>query len=70
MIGEKLAGYWLTGDVVRKDPEGRFYHLDRTVDVIDTATGPIYSLPMEEVLLADCSDWIVDCAIVGVPSAR
>ena len=51
----ELAGYWLTGDVVRRDAEGRFYHLDRTVDVIDTATGPIYSLPIEEVLLADCS---------------
>ncbi len=66
----ELAGYWLTGDVVRRDSEGRFYHLDRTVDVIDTAAGPVYSLPMEEVLLADCSDWIVDCAVVGVPSAN
>ena len=65
----ELAGYWLTGDVVRRDAEGRFYHLDRTVDVIDTATGPIYSLPIEEVLLADCSEWIVDCAVVGVPAA-
>ena len=65
----ELAGYWLTGDVVRRDPEGRFYHLDRTVDVIDTAEGPIYSLPIEEVMLADVSEWIVDCAVVGVSAA-
>jgi len=66
----ELAGYWLTGDVVRKDAEGRFYHLDRTVDVIDTSAGPIYSLPIEEVILADVSEWIVDCAVVGVPGAN
>jgi acyl-coenzyme A synthetase/AMP-(fatty) acid ligase len=64
----ELAGYWLTGDVVRKDAEGQFYHLDRTVDVIDTAAGPVYSLPIEEVILADVSDWVIDCAVVGVPA--
>jgi acyl-coenzyme A synthetase/AMP-(fatty) acid ligase len=64
----ELEGYWLTGDIVRKDSAGRFYHLDRTVDVIDTATGPVYSLPLEEVLLADCAELIADCAVVGVPA--
>ncbi|MFE2726737.1 class I adenylate-forming enzyme family protein [Kitasatospora sp. NPDC059327] len=63
------AGYWLTGDVARRDPEGSFYHLDRTVDVIDTATGPVYSLPIEEVLLADCGDLVQDCSVIGVPGA-
>jgi acyl-coenzyme A synthetase/AMP-(fatty) acid ligase len=62
-------GWWLTGDVARRDSEGRFFHLDRTVDVIDTATGPVYSLPIEEVLLADCADLVLDCSVVGVPSA-
>jgi acyl-coenzyme A synthetase/AMP-(fatty) acid ligase len=65
----RLAGYWLTGDVAYRDAEGDFYHLDRTVDVIDTATGPVYSLPIEEVLLADCADVVMDCAVVGVPAA-
>ncbi|MER7667645.1 class I adenylate-forming enzyme family protein [Kitasatospora sp. NPDC096128] len=64
----ELAGYWLTGDVARRDAEGRFHHLDRTVDVIDTASGPVYSLPIEEVLLADCADLVRDCAVVGVPA--
>jgi acyl-coenzyme A synthetase/AMP-(fatty) acid ligase len=61
-------GWWLTGDVARRDTEGRFYHLDRTVDVIDTAAGPVYSLPIEEVLLADCADLVLDCSVVGVPA--
>jgi acyl-coenzyme A synthetase/AMP-(fatty) acid ligase len=63
----ELDGYWLTGDVARRDANGSFYHLDRTVDVMDTASGPQYSLPFEEVLLADCADLFYDCAVVGVP---
>jgi acyl-coenzyme A synthetase/AMP-(fatty) acid ligase len=63
----ELNGYWLTGDVARRDAEGNFYHLDRTVDVIDTVAGPVYSLPVEEVLIADCADVVLDCSVVGVP---
>ncbi|HCT78502.1 MAG TPA: long-chain fatty acid--CoA ligase [Micromonosporaceae bacterium] len=62
-----LNGYFLTGDVARRDSEGNFYHLDRTIDVIDTLAGPIYSLPIEEVLIADCWDYVLDCNVVGVP---
>ncbi|MFD0888258.1 class I adenylate-forming enzyme family protein, partial [Streptosporangium algeriense] len=65
--GFELNGYWLTGDVARRDGEGDFYHLDRTVDVIDTVDGPVYSLPIEEVLIADCADLVRDCSVVGVP---
>ncbi|WP_457028492.1 class I adenylate-forming enzyme family protein [Kitasatospora sp. P5_F3] len=63
----ELAGYWLTGDLARRDAEGSFYHLDRTVDVIDTAAGPVYSLPIEEVLLADCAELVQDCSVIGLP---
>lgn len=62
-----LNGYFLTGDVARRDSEGNYYHLDRTIDVIDTLAGPIYSLPIEEVLIADCWDYVRDCNVVGVP---
>ncbi|KQV09821.1 MULTISPECIES: class I adenylate-forming enzyme family protein [unclassified Kitasatospora] len=65
----ELAGYWLTGDLARRDAEGSFYHLDRTVDVIDTAGGPVYSLPIEEVLLADCAELVQDCSVIGLPGA-
>ena len=64
----ELNGFWLTGDVARRDAEGNFYHLDRTVDVIDTVAGPVYSLPVEEVLLADCDEIVRDCSVIGVPS--
>jgi acyl-coenzyme A synthetase/AMP-(fatty) acid ligase len=63
----ELNGYWLTGDVAYKDADGNFYHLDRTVDVIDTTAGPVYSLPIEEVLIADCAEIVLDCSVVGVP---
>lgn len=66
----ELNGWWLTGDVARRDSEGNFYHLDRTVDVIDTDTGPVYSLLLEEVLIADCADLVRDCSVIGVPSAE
>ena len=65
----EVNGFWLTGDVARRDSEGNFYHLDRTVDVIDTTAGPVYSLPIEEVLIADCADVVQDCSVVGVPGA-
>jgi acyl-coenzyme A synthetase/AMP-(fatty) acid ligase len=63
------GGYWLTGDVARQDEDGNFYHLDRTVDVIDTVDGPVYSLPVEEVLIADCADVVLDCSVIGLPAA-
>lgn len=66
----ELNGWWLTGDVARKDAEGNFYHLDRTVDVIDTASGPVYSLALEEVLLADCAEVIRDGVVIGVPAGN
>lgn len=66
----ELNGYWLTGDVARTDEEGNYYHLDRTVDVIDAEDGPVYSLPLEEVLLADCGDVVQDCAVFGVPDGN
>ena len=36
--------------------------------VIDTDSGPVYSLPLEEVLLADCAELVRDCSVVGVPT--
>jgi acyl-coenzyme A synthetase/AMP-(fatty) acid ligase len=58
-----LNGYFLTGDVVRRDRAGDWYHLDRTPDTIATATGTVYSLPLEEILLLESE--AVDAAVVG-----
>lgn len=44
-------GWWWTGDIAYRDGSGRYFHLDRDVDVIRTAQGPLYSLLIEEQLL-------------------
>lgn len=41
-------GWFFTGDVVRRGEDGHLVQLDREVDVIHTATGDVYSLPIEE----------------------
>lgn len=40
-------GWFFTGDVARMQ-DGHIVQLDREVDVIHTASGPVYSLPIEE----------------------
>jgi len=56
--------YFLTGDVVRRDADGTWYHLDRTPDVINTVDGPVYSLQLEEILLNETGAF--DAAVVAV----
>lgn len=60
----RRGGYFLTGDVVRRDADGHFYHLDRAPDVIVTVDGPVYSLPVEEVVLN--ATGALDAAVVAV----
>ena len=43
---------------------GVFYQVDRAVDVIETASGPGYSVLMEEVLLGNVAE-ICDCGVVA-----
>jgi acyl-coenzyme A synthetase/AMP-(fatty) acid ligase len=57
-------GYFLTGDVVRRDRTGKWYHLDRTPDVINTSAGPVFSLPVEEVVLL--ASGALDAAVIAV----
>jgi acyl-coenzyme A synthetase/AMP-(fatty) acid ligase len=60
-----LNGYWLTGDVGLRKGDGEFVHLDRIVDVVDTAFGePAYTLLLEEHLLK--FDGVFDVAVTGV----
>ncbi|QMU71555.1 class I adenylate-forming enzyme family protein [Streptacidiphilus sp. P02-A3a] len=59
-----VNGYFLTGDVVRRESDGNWYHLDRTPDVIHTAEGPVYSLPLEEAVLL--ATGALDAAVVAV----
>lgn len=60
----RSGGYFLTGDVVRREADGTWYHLDRTPDTISTAAGTVYSLPLEEIVLTETGAF--DAAVVGV----
>jgi acyl-coenzyme A synthetase/AMP-(fatty) acid ligase len=64
-----LNGYWLSGDLVSRDDAGRFYHVDRAVDAIRTAGGPVYSILTEEILLAHLPE-ISDCVVVAAGEDR
>ncbi len=59
-------GWWWTGDVGYRDRRGNFYHYDRDVDVIHTADGPVYGLPMEEALLNQKN--VAEAVVIGVPA--
>ena len=62
----RLGGYFLTGDLAYRDENNRFYHVDRTPDVIRTQSGPVYGLRTEEFLLSHFSG-LVDCTVFGRP---
>ncbi|WP_226647050.1 class I adenylate-forming enzyme family protein [Microbulbifer variabilis] len=57
-------GWWFTGDMMREGSDGEFVHLDREVDVIHTAGGPVYTLPLEEVILKH--EGVLDTCVFGV----
>ena len=57
-------GYYLTGDLVRRDAEGRFYHLDRAADSITGPDGTRYFTALaEERIQAGCPQ-VSDCTVV------
>ena len=63
-------GYYLTGDLLYKDEEGYYYHVDRMVDAVDLGEGRwLYTAMTEERILKACPD-ILDCTIVAVPTAN
>jgi len=65
----RVRGYFLTGDLVYRDEDGYFYHLDRKVDSVDLGGGArLYTADCEERILASCPD-VLDCTVVAVPEA-
>lgn len=64
----RLRGYFLTGDLAYRDDQGRFFHVDRTPDLIRTARGVMYGLQTEEFLMARFPE-ISDVAVFGLPHA-
>jgi acyl-coenzyme A synthetase/AMP-(fatty) acid ligase len=65
----RLRGWYLTGDLVYADAEGRYYHLDRAVDSVRAGDGTWYFTALsEERILAACPD-VADCTVVIVAGA-
>ncbi|SCE96388.1 class I adenylate-forming enzyme family protein [Micromonospora mirobrigensis] len=65
----RLRGWYLTGDLVHADDEGRYYHLDRAVDSVEAGDGKrFFTALSEERILAACPD-VTDCTVVIVQEA-
>ncbi|MEU1466805.1 class I adenylate-forming enzyme family protein [Streptomyces sp. NPDC005761] len=59
-------GYFLTGDLVFRDQEGYYYHVDRAVDAVDLGEGrKLFTMLCEEQVLAQC-DEVRECTVVAV----
>jgi len=57
-------GYYLTGDLVRRDAEGRFYHLDRAADSITGPDGTRYYTALAEERIQAACPQVLDCTVV------
>ncbi len=62
------AGWLLTGDMARLDPDGFIWLVDRKKDVIITGGENIYPVDIEDFLQTHPS--IQDVAVIGLPSLR
>jgi acyl-coenzyme A synthetase/AMP-(fatty) acid ligase len=61
----RLNGYYLTGDLMYRDEDGYFYHVDRAVDAVDLGDGSwLYTVLSEERILQRCPD-VRDCTVVA-----
>jgi acyl-coenzyme A synthetase/AMP-(fatty) acid ligase len=62
----RVRGYFLTGDLMYRDEEGYYYHMDRLVDSVDLGGGHrLYTAMSEERVLAACPE-VLDCTVVAV----
>jgi acyl-coenzyme A synthetase/AMP-(fatty) acid ligase len=62
----RYRGYYLTGDLMYRDDDGFYYHMDRAVDAVDLGGGEwLYTAMSEERILVSCPD-VRDCTVVAV----
>jgi acyl-coenzyme A synthetase/AMP-(fatty) acid ligase len=62
----RYFGYYLTGDLMYRDEDGYYYHMDRAVDAVRLGDGNwLYTAMSEERILARCPD-VRDCTMVAV----
>jgi acyl-coenzyme A synthetase/AMP-(fatty) acid ligase len=61
----RLNGYYLTGDLMYRDEDGYFYHVDRASDALDLGDGNwLYTALSEERILKRCPD-VRDCTVLA-----
>jgi acyl-coenzyme A synthetase/AMP-(fatty) acid ligase len=61
----RLNGYYLTGDLMYRDEDGYFYHVDRATDAVDLGGGNwLYTALSEERILSRCPD-VRDCTVLA-----
>ena len=61
----RLNGYYLTGDLMYRDENGYFYHVDRASDAVDLGDGNwLYTALSEERILKRCPD-VRDCTVLA-----
>ncbi|MEU1422248.1 class I adenylate-forming enzyme family protein [Kitasatospora sp. NPDC086009] len=62
----RIRGRFLTGDLMYRDEEGYYYHVDRAVDSVELGDGKrLFTAMSEERVLAACPD-VADCTVVAV----
>ncbi len=62
---DRFRGYYLTGDLMYRDADGYYYHVDRAIDAVDLGDGNwLYTALSEERILARCPD-VRDCTVVA-----
>ncbi|MFG3054866.1 class I adenylate-forming enzyme family protein [Kitasatospora sp. NPDC048239] len=62
----RIRGRFLTGDLMYRDEEGYYYHVDRAVDSVELGDGKrLFTAMSEERVLAGCPD-VADCTVVAV----
>ncbi|WP_422785635.1 long-chain-fatty-acid--CoA ligase [Pseudonocardia spirodelae] len=66
---EAFRGGWFhSGDLVREDPDGFYYVVDRAKDMIISGGENVYCAEVEDVLAAHPG--VADVAVIGVPDPR
>lgn len=61
----RLNGYYLTGDLMYRDEDGYFYHVDRASDAVDLGDGNwLYTALSEERILKRCPE-VRDCTVLA-----
>jgi acyl-coenzyme A synthetase/AMP-(fatty) acid ligase len=61
----RLNGYYLTGDLLYRDADGYYYHVDRASDAIDLGDGDwLYTALSEERILSRRAD-VRDCSVIA-----